>query len=192
MVPHRVTGEAPVAKLHRAQPWAKRTAPSPSWKPTPKDIFRNLRVICAAIRRAGIRDDDVDDTAADVIGAAWLRLPSFRGLPPDPRATFRGWLNSIAWRIARDRRIREKREHAEDIQEHDDEPLLYPSPHAQVVARFDLRRVGCLSPRYREVAVQLAITGSITDAAAIIRIPLGTCATRTRALRRRLRKWGLR
>ena len=46
--------------------------------------------------------------------------------------------------------------------------------------------------RLAECVVQLALTGSITAAAEIIRIPLGTAATRTRALRRRLRKWGVR
>lgn len=181
-----------MSKVPKALPWAKKHALPPSWTPTPQDIFRHLDVIRGAIRRAGIRPGDVDDTAADVIGVAWRQLRTFKGTTRDPQGSFPRWLNAIAWRIARDRRIREKREQATDFQEHDDEPLFYPSPHDRVVARCGLRLVGCLSPRYREVAVQLALTGSITDTAEIIRIPLGTAATRTRALRRRLRKWGLR
>lgn len=181
-----------MTKIPKAQPWAKRRAPSPSWTPTAKDLFKNIDVIHRAAKRAGIRPGDIDDVTADILGIAWRRLRTFKGNPSDPVGSFRGWLNAIAWRTARDRRIREQYEQAVAFQNYDQEGLLYPSPHARVVARFDLRRVGCLAPHYRRIAVSLAITGSITDTAEIVRIPFGTCATRTRALRRCLRKWGLR
>jgi len=181
-----------VPNVPKAQPWAKRRAPSPSWKPTPEDIFRNLPTIRRAVRRAGTRPGDVDDVAADVIGQAWQALPRFKGYPHDMEGSFRGWLSVLAWRLARDRRLREKMEFAVDMESAQDAALLFPSPHERVAARFALRRVGCLFPKYRQLAILLALTGSLTDAAEIAGIPIGTASTRARKLRRALRKWGLR
>jgi DNA-directed RNA polymerase specialized sigma24 family protein len=186
LVPHRVTGEAPVSKVLKALPWAKKRALPPSWKPSPQDLFRHIDVIRRAVQRAGIRPGDVDDTAADIIGIAWRQLPTFKGYTTDPKGSFRAWLAAISWRIARDRRVREKHELAVAFAHFDQDGLLYPSPHEQVMARFDLRRLGCLTLRYRQIAVFLAIYGSLTDAAHAAGIPIGTASTRARALRRRL------
>lgn len=180
-----------MSKVPKAQPWAKKRTLSPSWQPTPHDIFRNLDVVRAAVWRAGVRTGDVEDVVADVIDLAWRRLRRFKGHHRDPVGSFRGWLNTIAWRTARDRRLQEKRLVALSFQEHSEEQLLYPSPHARAEARFDLRRVGCLSPRYRAVAVVLAMGGDLKDASEALNIPLGTAATRVRALRRQLRRWGI-
>ena len=126
----------------KAQPWAKRRAPSPSWKPTPEDIFRNLPTIRRAIGRAGIRPGDVDDVAADVIGDVWRAIHSFTGIGPTPERAFQAWLSVIAFRVAHARRLREKEEGTAELVNLQGKAYLAPSPHDRVAARFALRRVG--------------------------------------------------
>jgi DNA-directed RNA polymerase specialized sigma24 family protein len=181
-----------VRKLPKAQPWAKKRPPSSPWRPTPKDIFKHIDVIRRAVARAGIRPGDVDDTAADAIARAWEGLERFRGRPEDPERSFCSWLNAIAWRTAHDRRLREEQQSAVALRLRDlldNVDVTAPGVHEQIAARLTLRKaIGKLTPTLRATAILLAVHEGLGDAAGASGIPVGTAATRARAIRKKLRR----
>jgi DNA-directed RNA polymerase specialized sigma24 family protein len=64
-----------------------------------------------------------------------------------------------------------------------------PGVHEQIAARLTLRKaIDKLSPTLRATAILLAVHEGLGDAAGASGIPIGTAATRARAIRRKLRR----
>jgi len=113
---------------------------------------------------------DADDLAQDAFVTAWRKLDRFEG-----RSSFRSWVSGIGFRIARDARRSEKRANARDSDWLAQQEAEIES-EAPLEDRIALARAMADLPEEQRAAVALCLGEgfSHTEAAAILKLPLGT------------------
>lgn len=171
-----------------------RTAPTRGVNPVRLDaaeILRERRSIRRALRRCGVREEDLEDVAEDVIVAAWLAVEGGRYVPPelaDPRRALRSWLFGICRNVANHHRESGRVRH-----EVVTEPAALPERSgldvgAQVAAREELQRLVRLPPHVRAPLFEVAVGCTFAEAGAALGIPASTAAKRVYIGRRALAK----
>lgn len=125
---------------------------------------------------------DADDIAQEAFVTAWRKLARFEG-----KSSFRSWVSGIAFRVARDSRRAHGRAQARDTdwlaqQDHDD------AEAAPLEDRIALARAMTLLPEEQRAAVALCLGEgfSHSEAAAILKLPLGTVKSHVTRGRERL------
>jgi RNA polymerase sigma-70 factor (ECF subfamily) len=124
---------------------------------------------------------DADDIAQEAFVTAWSKLDRFEG-----RSSFRSWVSGIGYRIARDARRTHDRAAARDsdwLAEQDEREDPAPIEDRLALARA----MAALSEDQRAaVALCLGEGFSHTEAAAILKLPLGTVKSHVARGRERL------
>jgi RNA polymerase sigma-70 factor (ECF subfamily) len=127
--------------------------------------------------------DLAEELAQESFVKAWLSLPSFRG-----DSKFSSWICAIGWRCFIDHRRRERSE----ARKREAAALARPeAPPVGTNERFDLARaLARLDPVERAVLVLCEGHGySLSEAAAILSMPLGTLKGTSRRARRKCRAY---
>lgn len=125
---------------------------------------------------------DADDIAQEAFVIAWRRLARFEG-----RSSFRSWVSGIGLRVARDAR----RAHARSTQR--DTNWIAQQEHAQeseapIEDRLALAKAMATLPDDQRAAVALCLGEgfSHSEAAAVLKLPLGTVKSHVTRGRERL------
>lgn len=171
-------------RVHQGPPRAKGGGP-----PSAEELLLLLPYIRGVARRAGADPGLVDELADEALFQAWTSAQSFRGFPDRPRlASLRAWVAVIARHVVTAHRRRTWREHVGV--EHLPVDTFVMDPDGQIEARLVLpKMLAKLTPKLRRFAAELAVTGCVVDVAATLGIKAGTAFTRTRKLRRKLRRF---
>jgi len=132
------------------------------------------------LRRFAGHWSDADDIAQEAFVTAWRKLAHFEG-----RSSFRSWVSGIAYRIARDTQRARRRALSRDGQwmaEQDEESA------APIEDRIALARAMSALPDEQRAAVAMCLGEgfSHTEAAAILKLPLGTVKSHVTRGRERL------
>ena len=139
-----------------------------------------FRVAYSVVRQR----EDAEDVAQEALARAYRNRDRLRD-----RASFRGWMVRICWRLALDHlRSRKRRERREQVA-----PLVQPQTDvADVVAENEFREqmwrgIDALPDKLRKVVVLAAVEGhAVAEVAALLGLPLGTVKSRLFLARRRL------
>ncbi len=126
---------------------------------------------------------DADDIAQEAFVTAWRKLDAFEG-----RSSFRSWVCGIGFRIARDARRSHDRASVRDtdwLAENDD-----AQDAASIEDRMALAAAMATLPDEQRAAVALCLGEgfSHSEAAAILKLPLGTVKSHVTRGRERLLK----
>ncbi|HEY2709048.1 MAG TPA: RNA polymerase sigma factor [Caulobacteraceae bacterium] len=129
-------------------------------------VERQQQAVRSFLRRAGLSTSDADDIAQETFLAAWSSLWRYRG-----SASLRSWLCAIAWKkqlslLRAEGRERKRREAF----------VAEPVEAASADARLDLDAALRTLPAEQRAAVALCLGGDFShaEAAAVLRLPLGT------------------
>jgi RNA polymerase sigma-70 factor (ECF subfamily) len=125
---------------------------------------------------------DADDIAQEAFVTAWRKLERFEG-----RSSFRSWVSGIGYRIARDAR----RSHARSAQRDADwraEQEQHGAEAAPIEDRMALATAMAGLPEDQRAAVALCLGEGFShaEAAAILKLPLGTVKSHVTRGRERL------
>lgn len=123
---------------------------------------------------------DSDDVAQEAFVTAWRKLDRFEG-----RSSFRSWVSGVAFRIARDA----KRAHGRaNVRDADWLAQQDEASEAPIEDRIALDRAMAQLPEEQRAAVALCLGEgfSHSEAAAILKLPLGTVKSHVARGRERL------
>lgn len=145
-------------------------------------VDRHQQAVRSFLRRLVAEPADADDLAQETFVAAWAGLAAWRG-----EAGVRSWLYGIAWKKAMSARRSLFRRLARDFGYVERAELERPaSPDAE--DRIALRRAMAALPLEQRAAVALCVAEDVShaEAAAILRLPLGTVKSHVSRGRARL------
>jgi RNA polymerase sigma factor (sigma-70 family) len=127
--------------------------------------------------------DEADDLAQETFLAAWSGLGEWRG-----RSSVRTWLFAIAWRKATSARRALNRRRARDRVHAERSALETPHGASQAEESLALRNALAALSFEQRAAVSLCLGGDFShaDAAAILKLPLGTVKSHVTRGRARL------
>ena len=145
-------------------------------------VGANQQAVRGFLRRFTGHWADADDLAQEAFVTAWARLARFEG-----RSSFRSWVTGIGYRIARVARRARGRSAAREtdwaaLKSHSDNDA------APIEDRMALARAMAALPEDQRAAVALCLGEgfSHSEAAAILRLPLGTVKSHVARGRERL------
>lgn len=125
---------------------------------------------------------DADDIAQEAFVTAWRKLARFEG-----RSSFRSWVSGIGYRIARDARRSHARSASRDAvwRAEQDEDAAESAP---IEDRIALAYAMAALPQDQRAAVSLCLGEGFShaEAAAILKLPLGTVKSHVTRGRERL------
>lgn len=143
-------------------------------------VDKHQRAVRAFLRK--LAGADADDVAQEVFIAIWQRAHSFRG-----EASVRSWLFAIAWRKAKDSQRRWFRRTRRET-EWRDVTLVEAQPMSDGM-RFALARALEALPMDQRAAIMLCLAHGFThtEAADVLRLPIGTVKSHVSRGREKLR-----
>jgi RNA polymerase sigma factor (sigma-70 family) len=143
-------------------------------------VAANQQAVRGFLRRLVGHWGDADDLAQEAFVIAWSRLDRFEG-----RSSFRSWVSGIGYRLARDAKRAHGRARA---RESDWAEVQSGETEAPIEDRLALANAMALLPRDQCAAVALCLGEgfSHTEAAEILRMPLGTVKSHVTRGRERL------
>ena len=146
-------------------------------------VSQHQQAVRGFLRRFTGLWSDSDDLAQEAFVIAWSRLDRFEG-----RSSFRSWVCGIGYRLARDARRAEKRAVARDTDWAAEADAGDSS--APIEDRIALGRAMAALPDDQRAALALCLGEgfSHSDAAEILKLPLGTVKSHVTRGRERLLK----
>lgn len=162
----------------------RRATPARGVKPVRPEVSALLRehlTIRRALRRRGVRPEDVEDLVQEVVVAAWVAAELGRYAPDpaeDPRAALRRWLTGIARNLASHHVGRASVRYDVATDPAAFERMTGPSPERRLSARADLALVRVLAPGFREVLAAMAGGATHAEAASLLGEPASTVGKR--------------
>jgi RNA polymerase sigma-70 factor (ECF subfamily) len=138
--------------------------------------------LCRALRRFGVRREDVEDLAQDVFVVMCRRWQSY-----DQSRPLRAWLAGIAFNVAQKHSVRQWREApAGEVEIVDEAPQPDERLHAARAGQVVLTALGSMPPNDRAVLVLHQIDElPMQEVAALLQVPRFTAYTRLRRARLR-------
>lgn len=146
-------------------------------------VDRHQQAVRLFLRRIAPSLDEAEDLAQETFLSAWQRLSTWRG-----HASLRSWLCAIAWRKAKSarrslfRRLMRNTGYTERM-------MLERGQDAEIEDRLVLKAALDALPLEQRAAIALCLAEEFShaEAAAILRLPLGTVKSHIARGRERLR-----
>lgn len=134
-----------------------------------KIVARNQKAVRGFLRRLGGEPADADDLAQETFVAAWSDLDRFKG-----QSSVRSWLCGIAYRKRLSQRRSQRRSGARDAAFAAENARDFDA--ADAGDRLDLARAMADLPLEQRAAVSLCLAADFShaEAAAALKLPLGT------------------